>query len=71
MTSLFIKFITFEEHWQNGKGLVQLTSSLRQHIEGRFVEQMLLLSLSFRCDQIYKCERNDFGHTLLCYLSQA
>ncbi len=28
------------------------------------------LSSSFRCDQIYKYEIHDFGHTLLCYLSQ-
>ncbi len=36
---------------------------------GRFVEQKLMLSSSFRCDPIYKYERYDFGHTLLCYLS--
>jgi hypothetical protein len=36
---------------------------------GRFVEQKLMLSSNFRCDQIYKNERYDFGHTLLCYLS--
>ncbi len=24
---------------------------------------------SFRCEQIHKCQRCDFGHTLLCYLS--
>jgi hypothetical protein len=36
---------------------------------GRFIEQMFMLSLSFRCDQIYKCKRNYFGRTLLCYLS--
>jgi len=33
---------------------------------GRFVEQKLMLSSNFRCDQIYKNERYDFGHTLLC-----
>ncbi len=27
----------------------------------------LMLSSSFRCDQIYDCQRYDFGHTLLCY----
>jgi hypothetical protein len=37
---------------------------------GRFVEQKHLLSFCFRCEQIYKYERYDFGHTLLCYLSQ-
>jgi hypothetical protein len=35
----------------------------------RFVEQMLMLSSSFRRDQIYKCQRYNFGHTLICYLS--
>ncbi len=30
---------------------------------GGFVEQMLLLRSSFKCDQIYKCQRFDFGHT--------
>ncbi len=29
-----------------------------------------MLSSSFRCDQIYKYEKYDFGHTLLCYLSR-
>jgi hypothetical protein len=38
-------------------------------IRGQFVEQMLMLSSSFRCDQIYKYNIYDFGHTLLCYLS--
>jgi hypothetical protein len=37
---------------------------------GQFVEQKLMLSSSFRCDQIYKYERYDFGHTSLCYLSR-
>ncbi len=35
------------------------------HLRGLFVEQMLMLSSSFRCDQIYKLWINDFGHTLL------
>jgi hypothetical protein len=30
-----------------------------------------MLSWSFRCDQTYKYEKYDFGHTLLCYLSKA
>ncbi len=34
-----------------------------------FVEQMLMLSSSLRCDQIYVHQRYDFGHTLLYYLS--
>ncbi len=36
---------------------------------GRFVEQKLILSSNFRCYQIHSCQRYDFGHTLLCYLS--
>jgi hypothetical protein len=32
---------------------------------GQFVEQKLMLSSSFRYDQIY-----DFGHSLLCWLTQ-
>jgi hypothetical protein len=39
-------------------------------IRGRFVEQMLMLSSSFRCDQIHNCHWYDLGHTLLCYLSR-
>jgi hypothetical protein len=35
------------------------------NIGGRFVEQKLILSSSFRRDQIYKCQRNDFGVVLL------
>ncbi len=37
---------------------------------GQFVEQTLMLSSNFRCDQIFKYKMHDFGHTLLCYLSQ-
>ncbi len=37
---------------------------------GQFVKQKLMLSSSFRRDQIYKYEIYDFGHTFLCYLSQ-
>ncbi len=29
---------------------------------GLFVEQKLMLNLSFRCNQIYKYESYDFGH---------
>ena len=36
---------------------------------GQFVEQKFMLSSNFSCDQIYKIERYDFGHTLLRYLS--
>jgi hypothetical protein len=37
--------------------------------EAGLLNKMLMLSWSFRCDQIYKYELYDFGHTLLCYLS--
>ncbi len=30
----------------------------------------LMLSSGFKCEQIYKYEIYDFGHTLLCFLSQ-
>jgi hypothetical protein len=36
---------------------------------GQFVEQKLLLSCSFRFDQIYDNHCFVFSHTLLCYLS--
>ncbi len=36
----------------------------------RFVEQNLMLSSSFRCDQINDWQRYDLGHTLSCYLSR-
>ncbi len=36
---------------------------------GRFVEQKLMLSSNFKCDQIDKNDRNHFGRTLLYYLS--
>ncbi len=36
---------------------------------GGFVEQKLVLSCYFRCDQIYNSQIYEFGHTLLCYLS--
>ncbi len=32
-------------------------------ISGRFVEQKLMLSSSFMCNQIFKCQRYNFGHT--------
>ena len=33
------------------------------------LNKRLMLSSSFRCDQIYKYKIYNFGHTLLCYLS--
>jgi hypothetical protein len=44
--------------------IIQATGQAR----GQHLEQKSMLSSSFRRDQIY--ERCDFGHTLLCYLSQ-
>jgi hypothetical protein len=41
----------------------------RRESRGRFVEQKLMLSSNFRCYQIHNCQRCEFGHTLLCYLS--
>ncbi len=35
---------------------------------GQFFEHMVMLSSSFRSDQINEYEPYDFGHTLLCYL---
>jgi hypothetical protein len=37
---------------------------------GKFVEQKLMLGYSFRCDQVCNNNSEDFGHTLLCCLSQ-
>jgi len=34
------------------------------------LNKMLMPSSSFRCYQNFKYEIYDFGHTLLCYLSQ-
>jgi hypothetical protein len=34
------------------------------------LNKRVMLSSSFRCDQIYKYKIYNFGHTLLCYLSQ-
>jgi hypothetical protein len=38
--------------------------------EAGLLNKRLMLSLSFRCDQIYKFELYDSGHTLLCFLSR-
>ncbi len=37
--------------------------------EAGLMNKRLMLSSSFRCDQIYKYKLYDFGRTLLCYLS--
>ncbi len=39
-------------------------------LEAGLLNKRLMLSSSFRCDQIYKYDIYDFGHTLLCYLSR-
>jgi hypothetical protein len=38
--------------------------------EAGLLNERLMLSSSFRCDQVNKYELYHFGHTLLCYLSQ-
>jgi hypothetical protein len=44
---------------------IDIEGALRQGL----LNKRLMLSLSFRCDQIYMYKIYDFGHTLLCYLS--
>ncbi len=41
-----------------------------QKPEAGLLYKRLMLSSSFGCDQIYKYELYEFGHTLLCYLSR-
>jgi hypothetical protein len=36
----------------------------------QFVEEALTLSCSFGCDKIHNISSYEFGHTLVCYLSQ-
>jgi len=50
--------------WTKARALLQLEA------RGRFVEQKLPRSCSFRCDQIYNNHCYVFGPTLLCSLSQ-
>ncbi len=38
-------------------------------LRDQFIEQKLMLSSGFMCDQIYKYESYNLGPTLLCYLS--
>jgi hypothetical protein len=40
-----------------------------EQTEAGSLNKRLRLSSSFWCDQIYKYEIYNFGHTLLCYLS--
>ncbi len=46
------------------------TSKVFRIIRGQFVEQKVMLSCSFRCDQIYCTQYFEFCHSLLCCLSQ-
>ncbi len=39
------------------------------HLEDGLLNIKLMLSSSFECDQIYKCQWYYFDYTLLCYLS--
>ncbi len=41
-----------------------------KHYTGQFVEQTLVLSCCFRCDQIHSSDIYESGHTLLSYLSR-
>ncbi len=41
-----------------------------QDTEAGLLNKRLVLSSSFRCDQFYKYTIYNFGHILLCYLSQ-
>ncbi len=50
-------------------GVTRVVLNFGQLIRGRFVEQELALSSSFRCYQIHNGHRYDLNHTLLCYLS--
>ncbi len=53
------------------KGMLSLVKcKLTQETEAGLLNKSLMLSSSFRCDQSYKYELYDFGHTLLCYLSR-
>ncbi len=51
-------------------GMSSKAGLLSVKVWGRFVEQRLMLSSNFRCDQIYKYKIHDFGQILLCYLSR-
>ncbi len=51
--------------WDNLKVIMAEFSTLSWLCWGRFVEQKLVLSSSYRCDgdQSHNCHRYDFGHT--------
>jgi hypothetical protein len=65
------QFHILNEEGRKSRGLVNTDNlyAIAKNL-GRFFEPKLMLSSNFRCDQIYKYELYDFGHTLLCYLSQ-
>jgi hypothetical protein len=63
--------------WKNRPGscrfsriLLTILLKKRKELEAGLFNKRLMLSLSFRCDQIYMYEVCDFGHTLLRYLSR-
>ncbi len=59
------------EIWFWSHFIVLLKSNLgvkQTHLWDWFVEQKFMLSSSFRCDQIYKCPRYDFGHNFAVLL---
>jgi hypothetical protein len=51
--------------WPHFVALLKSGLDVQQtHLLGQFVEQTLMLSSSYRCDQIYTHEWYNFGHTL-------
>ncbi len=67
---IYVQFVTItftlidlDERHDQGKLILEKSKSGLLNIR-------LMLSSSFRCDQIYKNEIYNFGHTLLCYLSR-
>jgi hypothetical protein len=52
-------------------GFFNIEKNVLQNAEAGLLNKRLMLSSSFWCDQIYKYELYDFGHTLLYYLSEA
>ncbi len=50
--------------------VTDMSETQQTHLCSQFGEQKLMLSSSFRHEQIQNCQRNYFCHTLLCYLSR-
>jgi hypothetical protein len=55
----FIQWVLIEKGFINNS----LVSSVVIKHGGQFVEEKLVLSSSFGCDQIEKCQIYDLGHT--------